>query len=533
LIGRLGPNPHWFVYPSLFLYVLLVPYAALFLVGRLLGVFSSPDEFARFYFSQPLLFHLLGRSLILACGLAGIYLTFRLGARRWGKSAGLAAAALIAVSPTHLLYSKLAKPDLLMALLILLAALTLSRYLESERTTSLWLCAALVGLAVSTKYTAILTAPWLVVAPWLHRRSLTSALRAVAALAIALLAFLVGTPFAVLDWPTFSRFFRDMASLMGGSFYGVEGRIGYSYYLWDALPAALGWPAALLAIAGVLMWTIRGNAFERMLALPILASYILLGYSSSATDYYTLPFLPFLALAAASLVLASLSRLPDDRRGRLRRGLGGICAVALLFPAALSARDTLLLGARETRELAGLWIQSNLPPGTRILSEGYAPFLPIAAGRLKEIIDTLEESDRPRGMRLRFEMERSAADPGSGYWLREMEMFSHPYLPRASAREYDLARFRSAGYSIVVLSSGVFARYRRFPERYPIQNRFFDEVTRSGQLMHRVDSTTPWYGARTANQRLAEAAARRWGRPGPVLLIYRLPRAGHRSLREG
>jgi len=78
---------------------------------------------------------------------------------------------------------------------------------------------------------------------------------------------------------------------------------------------------------------------------------------------------------------------------------------------------------------------------------------------------------------------------------------------------------------VVVLSSEVYGRYRRYPERYPVQNGFFDRVTGQGTLIARIDPFTPWCCPAGVRARLAEAAAARWGRPGPTLLVYRMPDA--------
>src|SRR3989454_5659688 len=46
------------------------------------------------------------------------------------------------------------------------------------------------------------------------------------ALCVAAAAFLIGTPFAILDWPTFIGFFQKVAGLMHTTWYGSEDRIG-------------------------------------------------------------------------------------------------------------------------------------------------------------------------------------------------------------------------------------------------------------------------------------------------------------------
>ena len=70
LLGHQGLNPGWFIYPSLFSYMLFALDGIFYIVGRLLGSFTSPEDFAFFYFAHPLALHLVGRGLTLACGLA-------------------------------------------------------------------------------------------------------------------------------------------------------------------------------------------------------------------------------------------------------------------------------------------------------------------------------------------------------------------------------------------------------------------------------------------------------------------------------
>src|SRR5213594_1165233 len=101
LLGHQGVNPKWFTYPSLFLYLLFILDGCFYVLGSLSGAFASPEEFAAFYFSHPLALHLVGRGLALVCGLACLALTYQLGHERWGTGVGLAAVALLAVSPIY------------------------------------------------------------------------------------------------------------------------------------------------------------------------------------------------------------------------------------------------------------------------------------------------------------------------------------------------------------------------------------------------------------------------------------------------
>jgi len=60
-------NPHYFIYPSLYMYVLFIVYGMTYIGGRLLGAFGSTDDFIRLFFTDATIFYLPGR-LIAAFG---------------------------------------------------------------------------------------------------------------------------------------------------------------------------------------------------------------------------------------------------------------------------------------------------------------------------------------------------------------------------------------------------------------------------------------------------------------------------------
>ncbi|HEY7677315.1 MAG TPA: hypothetical protein VIG69_09600, partial [Candidatus Methylomirabilis sp.] len=358
------------------------------------------------------------------------------------------------------------------------------------------------------------------VAPWIRREGPRAALLGATGLGLAALGFLAGTPFAVLDWSTFRGYFTSMATLMHGTWYGAEDRLGYTYYLLHAFPQAVGWPATFVGIVGCGRWLLCGGPQERLLAGFALAFYGWMGYSRVASEHYILPVLPILALAGADALRRWTAGLRAAHPAWRRWILATLAVACLAQPTGRTVRETLLLPARDTREMAATWIAEHLAPGTRVLSEPYGPFLTLTPGRLDEMIAEQERAQPGRGMRLRH--ERAQAREGEGFWHAEMPLYAHEFLSRPAVEAYDLDRAMAQGYAVAVLSSNVYDRYRRLPARYPIQNAFFNRVTRTGTLLLRVDGATPWCCPRTWNERLAEAAARRWGRPGPTLLVYRL-----------
>ncbi len=523
LIGHQGLNPKWFEYPSLFLYLLFLLDAGLYALVYVLGGVASPQEFATWYFAHPVAVALVGRLAAAACGLATLAFTYRLGRETWGEPVGLGAATLLAVSPTFVHASRMAKPDILMTLFVVLAAWAVLRHLDTGRDRWLWIAAAAVGFGTSTKYLAALSAWWLVAAPWLRggwRRAMQAG---GAALCLAGVAFLAGTPYAILDWETFSSYVIKISGLMRTTWYGAEDQIGYRFYLLDSFPRGLGWAAMLAVLAGLGRWLGWGGPRERLLGGFVLLYYGWMGSATHVGDLYVLPLYPLLALAGAHLVMDWVRRLPAWGTSGSPVIAAGLLVLFIAQPVSSTARSVLLSNARDTREVAGEWIAGHLQPGTRILAEPYAPFVPLSEGRLNELIAEQERRAPGHGMRLRFDRDRAKQRPG--YWLHEMELFNDPIAGQPVLEEYSLDRFLGQGYRVVVLSSEVYDRYRRYPERYPVQNDFFNRVTKQGTLIVRIDPATSWCCPVGIRARLAEAAAARWGRPGPTLLVYRIPDA--------
>ena len=159
--GGADPDP-WFDAPSLLLYL------------------NAPFQWAA---DQPS--YLAARIVSVVLGLAGIAATWWLGARAYGVLAGGVAAAVVAVATVHVAYSRLALPDVALAL-VLTVALVL---LVDDR---IELAGLAVGVAAALKYPGVLALVPLVVVAWRRPRRL--ALGA----ALAIVGFAAASPYAVI-----------------------------------------------------------------------------------------------------------------------------------------------------------------------------------------------------------------------------------------------------------------------------------------------------------------------------------------------
>ncbi len=157
-------NPHNFVYPTFYFYVLFVWEGLFFVAGRATGFFASVAEFERSFFVDPTGIYLAGRAFTVVCGVLTIITTWQLARRALGAGAALAAAALLAAAPLAVRDAHYVKHDVPVTLLVVVTHLLLADVLFDEaRRQRLWrwaMLGAVAGLATSTHYyAAFLTIP--------------------------------------------------------------------------------------------------------------------------------------------------------------------------------------------------------------------------------------------------------------------------------------------------------------------------------------------------------------------------------------
>ncbi len=170
----------------------------------------------------------------------------------------------------------------------------------------------LAGLATATKYNGISVAISLPVAHLLGSRGnpVLACLKRPAAWACGLavpVGFLIGNPYAVLDWPKFrSDFFYNYTTT---PVYGGEtGGTGYVKFF-QTFPEILGWPGTVIVLCGVLAGlaglalSLRRNDGWKLsvLALAVFLIYTWkIGGFPRMTTRFVLPMAPFLLILAAA-----------------------------------------------------------------------------------------------------------------------------------------------------------------------------------------------------------------------------------------
>jgi 4-amino-4-deoxy-L-arabinose transferase-like glycosyltransferase len=378
-------NPRWFGHPgSVTMYSFWLTFAA-----QAAASGQSLAALAEVFRHDPALWYGLARAVVAACGAATVALTW-LVARRVTGSAWLAvlAAALLAVAPVHVEYSRYARPDVQMTLLVLAVGWFALAIAERSRWRDYLGGGFVLGLATVTKYPAVVFALLLVLAhalrvgsarqpPWRDAGKLAGAGAAALAGAFA------GSPWLFLSLPAALGDIAGEARSyhLSGTSAGFLDSLGW--YLGGPLLTEIGVIGSALAAYGALIALLRRDR-GGFLMLAAAAGFVLfIAALPLRWPRWVLPAVPFLCVLAAAgvgdLGRTLASRLPRAAAVAL---VVGAVLLALAGPASESLPWTQAAARGDTRDAAWRWLMANAPPGSAILAESYTPQLPPERYRL-------------------------------------------------------------------------------------------------------------------------------------------------------
>lgn len=360
-------NPHVFDYPTLVIYLHAIAAIALFLLGAIRGAWTS---LAAFDISAV---YLTARLITVVVGVATVWLTYQVADGVGGRTLGLLAAAQLAVLPMHVRESHFALTDVPVTALTTLAVWASMRAAHAGTVRAYALAGGACGLAAAAKYNGVVVcvAPAIVwIVHELGARDRVS--KALAAAGAAVAAFLIASPYAVLDYPTFLSGFAAQAA----RFSGVRPVGDPSWLLYLKHVALMG--RLWLPAAGVGLAILLSRRATRSRALPLagfgVAYFYTLATHSIVFARYALPLVPVLCVLAAVPVLESVRALEQRPRPRGARWALAAGTLALtVFFAAQSVIWVRQFARPDTREIAAGWMKANLPAGARIVVENSGP----------------------------------------------------------------------------------------------------------------------------------------------------------------
>jgi hypothetical protein len=506
-------NPHYFANPPAYTYLLHWLFALYY--GGAAGVQHAIA-------THPADVYTLARVAAAVLGTLALWLLYSTGARLFGRGVGLLAAAIEAVAFLAVFYAHLALNDVPTLAPLTLSLLGTAGVLRKGRVRDHLLAGIGLGLACASKYTAgIVLVPYLaaVAARYLEvsaqRGSANAGRRAVGGIAlagaVALIAFLVANPYAILDYSDFHAELVHQSTLSAEA----QGKLGapkdggLAYYLWT-LTWGLGWVPALAALGGAVSVWWRERALGWLLVPAPLLYLAFMGTQGRYFGRWLLPIFPILCLLAALFAL-QLAGLLARRLGDMR--LAGPVTLAVLVVALLaqglvySVHSGKVLARADTRNLTRDWMLAHIPAGTPIVVE---PIAPNAWGERWEKYPSLWTQISLTG----------ALEPGFTHELG-IEDYERTLAPAL------VGYYEAHDYCWVVSSSTESGRAYADPREVPLAIAYYRELERRGEVVYRASP----YARGQRGGREAVPFDFDWSfdyyplayeRPGPEMTIYRL-----------
>ncbi len=488
-------NPHLFEHPPLWSYALFGLYGAAFLAGLASGAFQSVADMERLVFTDPTLFFILARLAILLLATGALAFFYRLSSGLYpGRGVALLATAFMGASATHVAMAHYSSTDIPMMVMSLLAFGAVAEVLRGGGPPAYAAAGLLTGLATATKYNAAWLAVALVLAHALRPRPQAWSLRQAVwsrdlALGLALvpLGFLIGCPFALLDWRKFlldySAAFRNESST--DYFFGYrQDRPPWPVYLLGTFfPTVMGWPMTAAGLAG-LAWAIRRRTRPDLLLLGFVLTYTAyVGRWRLLYPHYFVHVLPFVFLLAARACVEATARITGP--------YGRILSITLLWLALTWHSGRLIaswdrtVASKPASRQAKDWFEEHAPPGSGVAVN---PGIPILPNRTSIERQLREITARSLGAGVRLRRQLRYVDSSSKTF--DVHELPFPWRDDFLPEKFDFRSLRRSGVRFV-LASQEWEWYLADPRRYPEQVAFHRSVASSCRLLRRFQGGFP------------------------------------------
>lgn len=519
-------NPHYFIYPSLYMYIMFVIYGLIYTGGWLTGFFSSTTDFARLFFNDVTLFYLPGRLIAALSGTASVGLVYLLGRRAYNVRVGLIAAVFLAFSVFHVQFSHFIKTHVPAGLLVIVGLyMTWSIYDGKDSWRCYILSGVVAGLAASTVYHAGFVLLSMVVAHtlrWYDSLQEVYKVRLLSPKIIVMViacfvAFVFGTPFAILDCQAFIRDLTSAATFRySGGFWE-----GGTLYPFTCLLTTMGYPLGVISLLGMGYALLRHRMADLiLLSQPLFLAGFLMLFAVKEPQHMLIAF-PALSILGASFIADVVGWIIRPRV--LQATLLILVTVLLLVnPAIISFRESYRLTLPDTRTLSKNWIEGNIPFGSKIVMDsgkyylsGFGPPLRLSRWTLERLIDRAENSagkSLPRidGSRINsysgeseyFRQYLQALGDGPGYDI--VQILHDPGSQRADV--LTLHEYVSMVVQYAIVSSKGW-------KGYPMGSRHPHKAAKYRDFYQALESRATLLKEFKPSEKIA----------GPTLRIYRLP----------
>ena len=511
-------NPHSFEYPSLYYYFILFVYGCYFLLGKFLGSFQSVNDFAQLFVRDPTNFYLIGRSLETLFGIGIIILTYQIGKKIFSRNVGVISAFMMAILPSAINTGHVTKGDSAAIFLGLLFWLCTYKIYESGERKYYCLSGLLLGVAISAKYYMAIMGINLLMAHFLRDRKSLNNL--IFSLVLIPLFFVIGSPYSLLSYPEFLKFFKDQinsfTTFSGTSMnyvqralFALQRLLNMSDLKRNFLLGSYGFGFLSLTGAICLVWGRKKETF--LLIVPIVTYFLVVATFYHPAAGYLAPIFPLFSICGSYLVCDVYKKMHW-----MRWIIFTFFLLAIPSSFGESVRISYSYTLQDTRTIAKNWIDSNIPKGSKVLMDQLvsSPPLEMSEKQLRRYYDIAIKSNHYKKEFFRLKLEtldpakksyeiflikRSANEIGS-LKHQVIEVQKVQDLVEIRGDESDLETLRKKGIQYVIVNS---IAKKNAVDSIPWLANFYNHLPGYAQLVKTFEPESSLH-------------------PGPIIQIYKL-----------
>jgi 4-amino-4-deoxy-L-arabinose transferase-like glycosyltransferase len=328
---RFNPNPDHFDWPHLYFYMNFFLFSGFAFIRKVIESIGLQGAFSSVFplmWNDHLIFYLLSRTLSAFLGALTVVPVFLTGRNLFGMKAGLLSALIFALLPFHVRHSHYALIDVPTTFFLSWALFFASNIFLRKKIDDYILAGLFIGFAASTKYNGGLAA---VIVPLAHLARLIRTKEKhfsydgigflILSGVSAFTGFALGTPYAILDYATFSR--TDSAVGAYWQFTNVgkadlpQQISNFIRVMWEKIPANVGYTPLIIYWVGFFyaLWsTFRKKLTELNLKLwflylpSLFLFFYISGFDKNRSHYYMVAY-PFVAILAGLFLTELTERL--------------------------------------------------------------------------------------------------------------------------------------------------------------------------------------------------------------------------------
>jgi len=359
--------PYQLSHGGIFYIALFILYSLYYVIGFLIGIFTSPINFYISYIKDPSVIFIISRITVVASSILMLIFVYKSVYILFEDFTISAIAMLFAsFSLLSVQMSSVALADMFSVMLLMAGFYTGLKGMSVNKKTLIYIASFFVGLSTAAKYNCFFGVFFIILFEIYSDKINVNIIKRIVFIGLFfVIGFVAGNPFILKD---INMFYRDTMIVMGKG-YIVDNPYKFPFSLWFHiryhLRNAFGIPLEILFISGLFYGLFKDSKKFILISIFPITFYFLFS-NSIGYCHHLLPVLPFAAIISSKVLVDMLKKFKITSSLYLLS-----IAFIIVYP---TLNDSLkfisIIPKTDTRTIGKKWIETNVPLNSKILQEG-------------------------------------------------------------------------------------------------------------------------------------------------------------------